>query len=381
MRQRKGISYIWPERYEDWMNGFFAGNGELGIIVFGDPLDETVIFNHRRFNIAATHDRSFSKVDEKFLKEIREACAQGDFKRANDLANQTHGWQDGGEGNRHPGYLMKIQTDKSGEVTNYVRTCDYRTGEIQVEWEDGKGKWIRSSFVSRKDNVVVQRLSGTEGKMIDCRLCVGIDPDMHLPRGMEVFKDSTPDFLCFRAVYPEAEKTNYAGYEGVTRVIARGNNVNVVVENNGIRLTGAEEVLLLTCAARYDKDCYGQWNKKLLQKKLAEIPEEYELLLKRHLELHQSVYDRVMLDLQGTEEERDKSNEELLEAQKTSDIPNAALFERLFDAGRYHYLCTAGATGVPALSSCAHSANAKKRRRSCRPTLPCSPFPSWHKQG
>ena len=62
MRQRKGISYIWPTKYEEWADGFLAGNGTLGIIVFGDPLKETVIFNHQKFNIAATRPRSFSQV-------------------------------------------------------------------------------------------------------------------------------------------------------------------------------------------------------------------------------------------------------------------------------------------------------------------------------
>lgn len=373
MRQRKGFSYCWPEKYEDWANGFLAGNGELGIIVLGNPLDETVIFNHRRFNIAATHPRSFATVDKRDLEEIRKACAGGDFKRANDLADQTHGWQDGGEGNRHPGFRMKIQTESSGEVAGYFRECDYRIGVIRVSWCDKKGKWNRSAFVSRKDNVVVQRIIMEEGSLINCSLQVGIESRMHLPEGMEFFwentvEDSKTDVsgsMVFRAIYPKPDKTGYAGYEGVTRVIVRGEAAECAVQagtaadwNGGqeriakegcLRISGAEEILLLTGIERYDHNCREEWGKKQLQKKLTEMPDTYEVLLQRHVELHQPIYDRVMLNLDAPEEERIKSNEELLKEQKRDDKPNPALFERLFDAGRYHYLCTAGETGVPDL--------------------------------
>ena len=61
MRNRKGFSTRYPTEYSDWMNGFMCGNGTMGAIVFGDPLNEITIFNHRRFFIASTGDRRFDR--------------------------------------------------------------------------------------------------------------------------------------------------------------------------------------------------------------------------------------------------------------------------------------------------------------------------------
>lgn len=71
------MSYEFPKTYKDWVNGYLAENGKMGIIVFGDPLDETVIFNDRKFYMAAIdtlRDRSFNKVSEADLKRIHDYC-------------------------------------------------------------------------------------------------------------------------------------------------------------------------------------------------------------------------------------------------------------------------------------------------------------------
>src|SRR5277367_325008 len=60
--QRMGFSRTYPTNYSDWANAFLAGNGKMGIMVFGDPLNETIIFNDRGFNMAKTGDRSFAQV-------------------------------------------------------------------------------------------------------------------------------------------------------------------------------------------------------------------------------------------------------------------------------------------------------------------------------
>lgn len=349
MRQRMGISHIWPQNYENWADGFLGGNGTLGIIVLGNPLDEIIILNHRRFNIAATHSRSFSKVRDEDLKAIRKACAAGDFKRANDLADQTHGWQDGGEGNRHPGGRLKIKMEEAGAVREYRRSCDYRTGEICVQWSDDRGAWDRRIFVSRKDNVAVQRLTGPDNQKFSCELQLGTEEGMHLPEGMTFFRRVTPEYLKLRAVYPQPDLTGMAGYECVIKVIVRGPAARMEVAGDVLHISDAQEVLLLTGIAHYEKECRTEWDKELLYKRLSALKQDYEQLLEKHLPLHQTIYDRVCLDLKASEKERLKSNETLLQEQKSSPVLLPALYERLFDAGRYHYLCASGENAVPDL--------------------------------
>lgn len=359
MRERRGISYRWPKAYEEWPDGFLGGNGYTGIIVFGNPLEETVIFNHRLFHIAATRSRSFLTVSKEDRTAIRRACAAGDFQRANELADRTHGWKDGGEGNKHPGYEMKIRMPEDGKIEKYARVCDYCTGEIAVGWEDNRGKWNRFVFVSRKDDVIVQRITAPAGRAVSCELEVGIEKGMHFPDGMTFESSIGLRWICMRGIYPEPDKTGGAGYEGVTCVLVSGKNAAVVKEKDALRINGAREVLLLTKIAHYMHECRQEWEKERLQSELEEILRTYryagdtgslyEEMLEQHTMIHRELYDRVTLDLCAAKKDRDKPNEKLLKEQRETAVLLPALYERLFDAGRYHFLCSSGAFGAPDL--------------------------------
>ena len=343
--ERKSISHTYPRQYNDWANGFFAGNGKMGVIVFGNPLDETIIFNDRKFFMAASHERSFNQVNEADLKQIRDYCVTENWKAANDLANATHGWQQGGEGNKHPGFGMFIAMKKGGEITNYVRECDFRTGEIAVKWTDNRGDWERKTFVSRKDNVVVQYLTAPSSEKLTCSIRLAINEGMHLDEyNITSGNFSNTDFLNLRVNY--APNTNEAGYEGVSRIITDGKKN---VKNNMLTITNATSILLLTQTEKYYSNCENEWNKKTLQARLSSLPTDYEQLLSGQIETHQAIYDRVKVDFGGNPEDRNLSNEELLQKQKGSSIAVAALWERIFDSGRYLYLSSSSDVAPPDL--------------------------------
>lgn len=346
--QRIGLSYEYPKTYKDWPNGFLAGNGKMGIIVFGNPLDETVIFNDRKFYMAASvtlRERSFNQVSEADLKLIRDYCTTETWKTANDLANQVHGWKNGGEGNKHPGFEMKIIIPESGDISNYSRVCDYRTGEIIVKWTDNRGTWERRSFVSRKDNVVVQYLKAPSGAKLNCSIQLITDEGMHFPGDMKFTYSSNIDFLNLRVNYPS--NTNDAGYEGVTRVVVDGGKKSI--SGNILTVTNAKAVTLLTRTEKYYSDCENRWNKKDIQNQLESISPNYNTLLKGQKETHQAIFDRVKLDLNASAVDRALSNEELLSRQKSSATAVTALWERVFNAGRYHYLSSSSEVSPPDL--------------------------------
>lgn len=84
---RIGFSRSSPVSYADWSNGFMGGNGKMGIIVFGNPLDETIIFNNRKFFMVASHECSFNQVSPANMKQIRDYCVEENWEAANKLAN------------------------------------------------------------------------------------------------------------------------------------------------------------------------------------------------------------------------------------------------------------------------------------------------------
>jgi alpha-L-fucosidase 2 len=343
--QRMGLSYSYPADYSGWTDAFLAGNGKMGIMVFGNPLHETVIYNDRAFNLARTRDRSFAQVSAEDLATIKSNCAAGNFAEANRLAVSSARYHDGGEGGRHPGYEMLITIPEAGAITNYSRTCDFRTGVITVKWTDDRGDWERKSFVSRKDDVIVQYLTAPSGGKLNCSIQLATDPKMLFPRTMSFTNVSDANYLNLRAKYPE--NTGGAGYEGVTRVVTSGGTKSLA--GGVLNISNATSVIMLTRTEKYYDNCARQWDRQNLQQQLAAMTANYKTLLKGQLATHQAIYDRVKLDLNASAADRALANEELLARQKTSPTAVNALWERVFDAGRYYYLSSSSDQSPPDL--------------------------------
>lgn len=122
------FSYLYPRSYSRWQDAMLSGNGKTGIMVFGDPQHKTVVFTSRGFNFPGGAPRSFAKVPRDTVEKISALCAAGRFKEANDLAVSSSQWRNGGEGGRHPGFMMRIDMPDGGEPSAYRRSCDYSTG-------------------------------------------------------------------------------------------------------------------------------------------------------------------------------------------------------------------------------------------------------------
>jgi hypothetical protein len=345
---RMGSSYEYVTNYSDWVDSFLAGNGKMGIMVFGNPLNDTIIYNDRGFNLAANTNspvRTFAQVSASTEATIRSDCAAGNFATADNLAVSSVNWNDGGEGSRHPGYEMLISIPPKGAISNYSRVCNFRTGEISVNWSDGVGNWTRKSFVSRKDNVTVQYLPAPSNGTITCSIQLTTDPGMNFLSGMTFTSLPSTNFLNMRVKYPSS--AGDAGYEGVTRVVVSGGTESV----NGsiLNISNANSIILLTRTVKYYNNCENQWNQGLLQSQLASLPADYNILLDGQMVTHEAIYDRVKLNLNASVANRALPNETLLNMQANSSTPVTALWERVFDAGRYYFLSSSSSNTPPDL--------------------------------
>ncbi|EKU90495.1 glycosyl hydrolase family 95 catalytic domain-containing protein [Bacteroides oleiciplenus] len=342
---RQAHSNRFPTTYTKWQEALLAGNGKMGIMVFGNPLHETVVFTDRSFNFPGAKPRTFAEVPRDTLDLIKKYCATGKFKEANDLAVRTSHWHDGGEGGRHPGFALKIDMDASGEIKDYSRISNYETGEITVRWSDARGEWERRSFVSRDANVSVFELQAPSAGKLNCAVSLQMPAEMNFPKGMKMNCLHAKDYLNIRVNY--APPMDAEGYEGGIRVKQSGGSC--FLRNDTLYIQDASKVLLLARTEKYAPDCAAEWDKGLLKEALNKIKPDYKALVKAHKAIHAAIFNRVKMDLGASPAERLLSNEELLEKQKQTDSPVLALWERIFDAGRYHFLSSGNELTPPDL--------------------------------
>ena len=185
----------------------------------------------------------------------------------------------------HFAFEIKLGMPAKGAVRDYLRTTDFETGEVSVNWSDNEGRYLRKLFVSRADNVVVLSIKSPDKKKIS--LSIIPTPVVHADISSELSVGK--EWISYHNSY----KYSQGGYDNVVRIVIRGGHTDC--DGGKIIVSGADEVLLLTKV---------EWNAKLnegsvqkLKKSLAALPTDYQVLLAPHVAEHGKIFNRVTLDL------------------------------------------------------------------------------------
>jgi alpha-L-fucosidase 2 len=334
---------------ERWEDAFVSGNGQSGVMVTGEPLDETIIFNNHAF-IHASDNQYIPPDLTPVLEATRDQMLAGDLLGgwSNYCAYAKAQGMSMLESSPpfHPGFTMRIHHAEKGAVHNYRHVCNYETGEVVVKWEDKRGTWMRKTFVSRDQDLVVTLVSKPDRALLDVAL--NLEPALNHPQGFQHEILTSEEFLNFRCKYGTV-RGKQGGYEGVTRVIADGGTVSVAA-NGAVEIRGANAILLLTKLDRYVDD-FSIWNGQQLQQQLAGITQSYDELLAAHTAVHTEMYNRVTYEVGASRADRSLSARALIEHQYANKSEmNLALLEKVFDTSRYLFMCSSGPTHGPRLS-------------------------------
>ncbi|MCX6327029.1 MAG: glycoside hydrolase N-terminal domain-containing protein [Bacteroidia bacterium] len=328
-----------------WQDALISGNGSMGILVYGDPENEKIIFNHEFcYEPLGTEDVEPPDI-AKYLPKIRRLFKEGKYREAHDYSYamaKKEGypgllWTDP----YHPAFQMKIDQPISGEPQNYLRSVDFETGEITISWSDDSGTWSSKSFVSRPDKVVVQQISGDSP--INCTIEISgeIEKDkewddpldnklyIEIPEG-----SVSSDWITFRQAYT----LNKRGYESGTKLVLKGGFSEV--EGTKVKIIGAKEILLLT-RINYLED-FSSSELEKTKGELELLEPNYTALLEKHSAIHGEIFNRVKLDLFAMEG-RNKTSEQFITHQKENpDSLDPAFLETMFNMGRYAFISSSG---------------------------------------
>jgi len=136
-----------------------SGNGSMTIELLGDPYSEQILFHHESLLMPWKKPLEAPQVADIF-PQVRQMVLAGNDREAMMLAlrhmNDGPIKQDTEPHLTVPAFLMQLDLPPSTSVRNYLRTLDFGTGEANVHWTDEQGDWVRRTFTSRPDNVVVQ---------------------------------------------------------------------------------------------------------------------------------------------------------------------------------------------------------------------------------
>lgn len=323
-----------------WTQALLSGNGEYGAMLYGAPDLERVVLNHHRFVLPnGTRDMAPPVLAPR-LASVQSKALAGDYNGAS--AEFAEGWALKWTQPFHPGYELTIETPSVGAVDDYVRSTDFRSGEIRHSWKTAAGTWQRRLFVSRSSNTVVHELSAPAGATID----VDLGAETALPGAPGDVRYSVTaatsgrnGHLGVRGVYPAGLGAH--GFEGLTRAVITGTGASIKASGERLVIRKATRVVLLTKLARYD--AAGAWDAQPLKAQLGVLLTDYDALLRRHLPVHRALYDGSTFRLDVSAADRELGAAALVERQEGNRAAiDLALLEAMYDSGRYLFVSSSG---------------------------------------
>lgn len=356
-----------------WDEAYPSGNGSQGVLVMGNPLDETIIFNHEKLFLPLPINEASVLPDMSGeLPAIRRLIKEGRYREAtrhflDRISEKGYPreliWPDP----FHPAYDLRIKTDDAGETTDYLRWLDFETGEAGVRWHGSRGVYNRQVFVSRACNAVIIKLGAPSEGKLDCDICLEERPGKEHIKSVSVRAGRMADFTGqmpeqpysgndIWLVFDSRYEVGNGGYCGIARVHTAGGHIGLA--DGAARLHGADGAIIAVRTIPYED--HAAFSLAEAMAELAALPLDHDRLLNEHAGIHGRLFNRMRLDLCGRDngtgksrrpdacmgaavhdEIRALSNEELMD-QASNGIITPVFIERMHDFGRYLLISSSG---------------------------------------
>jgi alpha-L-fucosidase 2 len=315
-----------------WTEALPVGNGRLGAMVFGDPLNEHLQLNEDSVWSGQRHYNNSAMREN--LPAVRKLLFEGKYSEAEDLAEKTMTTKpkDPRYGNYQPLGDLKLTFDAMpSTVENYRRQLDLGRAVVTTTFRAGDANYTREVFSSAPDQCIVVR--------VGCDKPGKLSFNVELSRAREaVTTPAGKDQLMLAGQCPEGG----AKFNARLKVIA--DNGTVSSTGSSLRTENADSVTLFIAA---NTDYYGRDPEKAsLEQVEKAAAKKYPDLLSAHVDDYRKLFSRVELDLGRNDNASLPTNERLELARKSEADP--ALSALYFQFGRYLMISSSRPGSLPA---------------------------------
>lgn len=316
-----------------WNEALPIGSGRLGAMVFGGVEQERLQLNEDTLWSGGPHCYDNPEAYG-HLAEVRAAIEQGEYERAEALAQHMLGQPKYQQSYLPLGDLF-LDFPTGGQPSEYQRTLNMETAVSEVTYCIGNAHFTRTIFASRPAKAIVIRLECDKPGQITFDLSM---KSPH-PSTSQILADGTLSLSGHTA--PREASRLIGPWEGEgLRFTARASVTveggTVVAHDDRISVEGANAATIRYGAAtgyvNY-QDISGDPVAKVEQYLAGAEEKSWERLYKDHVDDYSALFDRVSINLGGTEAERIPTDERLRRA--AAGTPDPLLAEQLFQFGRY----------------------------------------------
>ncbi|MDR2981690.1 MAG: glycoside hydrolase family 95 protein, partial [Puniceicoccales bacterium] len=249
---------VTARRY-DFHESLPTGNGRLGAMDCGGVDILRVILNESSVWSGGPYDANMHEA-YKSLPELREKLFAGDIQEAEKILNENFRWAKGTKRfdkdqfgcYQTLGDLLLEFDDKQGDATDYRRSLNLMTGIVSTEYKRGGVRYIRDLFIPKKEDVIVLRLTADKPGALE------FNASLARPAQAKTRVDGQQFVLEGQLTFevPAGQKVSREGVRYMARLAAKSKGGRTTITENGIKVTGADEVMLVVSGGTdlYDKN-------------------------------------------------------------------------------------------------------------------------------
>ena len=323
-----------------WEEALPIGNGRIGAMVYGNPLQEVYQLNEESIWSGYPQDWNNPKAANA-LPQVREAVDRGDYAKASEL------WKANAQGPYTARYLpmanLMLDQLTRGEARNLYRELNISNALSTVTYEADGVKYRRTSFISYPGQVMVIKIAADRPQAVSLHIRLNSLLRYTVQTKGEktlILNGKAPAYVANRDYDPhQVVYDDKRGTQFKVQVELLPDGGHCEANDSALTVRNANEVVLLLSAVTD----FG--NKKMTLKK---CKRPYQELLQRHTDDHQQLFNRLQLSL-GTEnlqKEALPTNERLKSFEQ--DPTDNGLTELYYQYGRYLLIASSRPGGLPA---------------------------------
>ena len=314
---------LWYQKpAQEWTDALPVGNGRLGAMVFGGVKQERIQLNEETLWDGGPRDTNNPKALEA-LPKVQQLLFDDKNEEATQLAGETMlGVPERIKSYQSLGDLF-MEFEHDGDPTEYRQELDLDTGIARTTYRHGNVNFSREVFGTAVDNLIVIRIESDTVGQLTFNVTMTREQDAAVEAiAANILRldgqcgDDGMHFSAYLQMYFEGGEEQSQG----DRLSVRGANA---------------VTLLLAAATSYVNQTDASGNPHALcENYLADIEtKSYATIRADHIAEHQSLFQRVDLDLGSTDAANLPTNERLEAVKAGASDP--ALITLYFQYGRY----------------------------------------------
>lgn len=340
-----------------WEEALPLGNGRIGAMVYGNPLDEVYQMNESTLWSAAPKEGNNPNA-KIHLPDIRKAINEGDYKKAASL------WKENAQGPYSARYLplanLHLKMRNNGEIKNFYRDLNISNAISSVRYQVNGVNFQRESFISYPDQILVIKLTADKKKALnaDLQLKSLLKYTSKVQKsGRIILKGKAPSYVAHRnhdpvqIIYSDDPKGEGMNFEVQLKAITKGGKMKF--NDSILSIEKADEVFLIVSAATsfngFDKSPGLEGvdpSIKASSDLNAASKKSFDKLKNAHVKDYQSLFNKLKLEIVGKKNQESVPTKIRLTNFEKDDSDNG-LVTLYFQYGRYLTIASSRKNGQP----------------------------------